>query len=112
MGDRLIELGYEVNRVHFGARAIEEEKYMRRRDEMWGEMSKWFRDDEPQIVDDDVQASDLSGPLYDFDSSQREILEQKKAMKKRGLKSPDDGDGLALTFAVRVAPLNKRNRIH
>ena len=47
-------------------------------------------------VDDDVQAADLSGPLYDFDSSQREILEQKKAMKKRGLKSPDDGL-LALT---------------
>jgi hypothetical protein len=32
------------------------------------------------------------------------ILEKKEDMKKRGLSSPDNGDALALTFALPVAP--------
>jgi len=31
------------------------------------------------------------------------VLEAKEQMKKRGLASPDDGDALALTFAMPVA---------
>ena len=48
---------------------------------------------------------DLIGPEYHFagKGGDQIALESKEQMKKRGLASPDDGDALALSFAVRVA---------
>lgn len=102
VADRLIELGYPVNRVHFGERAIEEQQYVLRRDEMWGEMKKWLEESVCSLPDDEILLSDLCGPSYTYDSSRRLKLERKEDMKKRGLKSPDSGDALALTFAVPI----------
>ena len=114
IADRMIELGYKVNRVHFGARAIRGEagEYVLRRDEMWGEMRDWFEDEPVQIFDDDVLAADLSGPQYTYDSSRRLKLESKKEMQKRGISSPDDGDAFALTFAMPVHPMGGRRIDH
>ena len=36
-------------------------------------------------------------------SNGRKLLEKKEKMKKRGIRSPDGGDALALTFAEPVA---------
>ena len=41
-------------------------------------------------------------PTYSFDTYGRKKLESKKDMKKRGLRSPDAADAVALTFACRV----------
>ena len=109
--DRLIELGYPVNRIHFGSRAIEQQIYVLRRDEMWGEMKKWFEDEPCSIPDDDVIAADLSAPQYTYDSSRRLKLESKEQMAKRGIESPDDGDMLALTFAVPVHVVTGRRAV-
>jgi hypothetical protein len=100
VADRLIELGYKVNRVHFGEKALEPEQYGIRRDEMWGEMKSWLEEDTRDLPDDQALQSDLTGPGYTYDSSRRLKLESKEQMKKRGVKSPDSGDALALTFAV------------
>lgn len=108
VADRLIELGYPVNRVHFGAKAIDSEQYGIRRDEMWGEMRTWFEDEPSSLPDDEVLLSDLTGPSYSYDSSRRLKLESKESMKKRRLDSPDSGDALALTFAVRIAPKSEK----
>lgn len=102
VADRLIELGYPVNRVHFGEKAIESEQYGIRRDEMWGEMREWFANQPNNIPDDDALESDLCAPQYTYDSSRRLKLERKEDMKKRGIRSPDSADALALTFAVKV----------
>jgi hypothetical protein len=54
---------------------------------------------------DDLQElkDDLTGPEYEFQGiSDKLILEPKEKMKKRGHASPDHGDALACTFAVRV----------
>lgn len=52
-------------------------------------------------IDDDPRLEcDLIGPGYELDSKVRIKLEPKAEMKKRGMDSPDDADGLALTFAV------------
>lgn len=102
VADRLTELGYPVNRVHFGERAIEDQQYVLRRDEMWGEMKKWLEEDRCGLPDDEILAADLVGPAYTYDSSRRLKLERKEDMKKRGLKSPDSGDALGLTFAVPI----------
>ena len=102
VADRLLELGFPVNRVHFGSKALEPELYCIRRDEMWGEMQKWFANQPNKIPDDDALEADLCAPQYSYDSSRRLKLERKEDMKKRGIKSPDAGDALALTFAVQI----------
>lgn len=108
VADRLLELGYPVNRVHFGERAIEDQLYGIRRDEMWGELARWLADSPCELPDDRALASDLVGPSYTYDASRRLKLESKEQMKKRGLRSPDSGDALALTFAVRIVPRPQR----
>ena len=103
VADRLIEMGYPVHRIHFGERAIESQLYAIRRDEMWGEMRDWFADEPCKIPDDDALEADLTAPRYSYDSSRRMKLERKEDMKRRGIKSPDSADALALTFAYKVS---------
>jgi hypothetical protein len=54
---------------------------------------------------------DLTSPEYDFFGKAKDalMLESKESMKSRGLHSPDDGDALALTFAVKVARRDMRS---
>jgi hypothetical protein len=103
VADRLIELGYPVNRVHFGERAIEDQQYGIRRDEMWGNMREFFQNRPCSIPDDDALEQDLCAPQYTYDSSRRLKLESKENMRKRGIHSPDRADALALTFAVPMS---------
>lgn len=104
--DRLRELdfGDRITAVNFGERSIMPEKYVNMRAQMWGEMRDWLADRPCDILDDDVQHGDLVAPRSSYDSKQRLKLESKESMMNRGLPSPDDGDGLALTFAYPVAP--------
>ena len=97
--DRLKEQGYPTVRVHFGEGARDKEKYGIMRDEMWGEMSEWLLDSPASIEDSDDLAAQLTSVQYGYDSKRRLKMEAKEAMKKRGLRSPDDADALALTFA-------------
>jgi len=68
---------------------------------MWGELREWLVygaiDGEQQLIDD------LTGPEYSIHLKGQIKLETKDSMKKRGLKSPDHADALALTFAEPVA---------
>lgn len=104
--DRLIELGHKdvVVAINFGSSAIDSERYINRRAEMWWKMGGWLSGDMPVMIPDlDSLHSDLCGPRYTHDSNSRKQLESKEAMRKRGVKSPDEGDALALTFAEPVA---------
>jgi hypothetical protein len=111
VADRLIELGHPVSRILFGERAFEQDLYGLRRDEMWGEMYEWFKD-VVKLPNNEPMKADLATPIKDEDSSLRFKLESKKAMKKRGLSSPDAGDALALTFALPAVgvPVKKVSR--
>lgn len=104
VADRLIELGYKVQRVHFGSRAIREEQFKDRRAEMYGEGKEWLENEPCMLPDDDVLAGEISSCQYTYDSSRRLVLESKEKMKERGIKSPDRSDAWALTFAVHVSP--------
>ena len=57
------------------------------------------------IPDDPELKAELTGREYGFDLHNAIRLEKKEDMKKRGLSSPDNADGLALTFAYPVADL-------
>jgi hypothetical protein len=60
-----------------------------------------------EIPDDPEIETDLTGPEYGFSNKNQVQLERKEDMKKRGLDSPDIGDCLAMSFAVKVMPKPK-----
>lgn len=86
--------------------------YYNRRAEMWGKMRDWLA--HAAIDDDPVLKANLTAVEYGFKLRQGRdsiLLERKKDMKARGLASPDDGDALALTFALPVAPSDHTQRL-
>jgi len=100
--DRVRELGYRVTEVWFGSSATSKE-WANKRTEMFADLRDWLGggciDADPQLF------TDLTAPEYDYfgKASDSVMLESKEHLKGRGMKSPDHGDALALTFAARVA---------
>lgn len=86
--------------VNFGS-ASSSKEFKYKRTEMWCKMKKWLEEGGAIPYSSDL-IDDLAGPNYSFTSSGEKLLEQKKLMKKRGLRSPDIADALALTFAETV----------
>lgn len=98
--DRLTELGYgnKVTGVNFAEQAIDRDRFRNKRAEIWVTLRDWIQDGAMLPDDDEVQL-DLCSLTYKFDSSGEKLqLESKADMKKRGIKSPDIGDAMALTF--------------
>jgi hypothetical protein len=88
---------------HGGSTPRDPHKYLNRRAEVWGEMKEWLEG--AQIPDDAEIETDLTGPDYGYHPTKGCLaLEKKDEMKARGVDSPDLGDSLAMTFAVKVAP--------
>lgn len=99
--DRLRQMGHlNVMEIQFGAESPDP-KYANMRAFMWGKLRDWL----PKGAIDTTARleTDLTGPGYQHDKRDRVVLESKEAMKKRGMDSPDDGDALALTFAMPMA---------
>jgi len=63
---------------------------------MWAEMKEWLKT--ASIPNDQDLRVDLTALRYSFRGGEM-LLESKDDAKKRGVKSPDMGDALALTFA-------------
>ena len=99
--DRLRQLGYFITEVNFGGKALKP-MYNNKRSEMWDGIRLWLDDGGSLPPNVDLK-TDLCVPTYKFDSSNRLQLESKDDIKKRGGRSPDLGDALALTFAFPVA---------
>lgn len=113
--DRLVEMGYGdiVTAVNFGSSPLEPQPIdengrpkggpLNRRAEMWMQSRQWL--EEPagvSIPDSDSLQADACGPAYSYDSLTRLKLEAKEHMQSRGVKSPDEWDAVALTFAEPV----------
>jgi hypothetical protein len=94
--------GARLFEFHGGGTPNEVHKYLNRRSEIWGLLRDWLAQC-PQIPDDPELGDDLVGPLYSYNAKGQICLEPKDEMKERGLSSPDCGDQLAMTFAVKVA---------
>ena len=98
-GSRLFEF-------HGGAPANDGAAFYNRRAEVWGSLRDWLMAG-AEIPDNSEIEDDLTAPEYGFSNKQQIQLEKKEDMKKRGLASPDIGDCLAMTFAVKVMPKPK-----
>jgi hypothetical protein len=107
--DRLHELGYvdRVMGVNFANRASNEEGYVNKRSECWGEMGEWIKN--ADIPEGDEWLADVTSTAFKYDSRGRIKLEPKEDVKKITGKSPDLADALAMTFAEPVLLVaNKR----
>jgi hypothetical protein len=102
VADRLRQLGHSnVIDVQFAGESPDP-KYANLRAYMWGKMRDWLS---VGAIDSSARLEqDLTGPGYTHDKRDRIVLEAKEHMKARGVDSPDDGDALAMTFALSVAP--------
>ena len=104
-------LGKLVLPVNFSSRALENEKFVNRRAEIWDLMRQWFEDVAGvQVPDSDDFQGDVCAPIRGkgatrFDSAGRLLLEDKEHIKERRTYSPDLGDAAALTFAVDMSLL-------
>lgn len=74
-----------------------------RRAEMWMRSRDWLKEEGgADIPDRDGLQADACGPGYGYDANQRVQLESKEKMRQRGVRSPDEWDAIALTFAEPV----------
>jgi hypothetical protein len=92
---------------HGGHKPDDPEKYLNMRAQVWGDMRDWL--DGGQIPDDPEMDTDLTGPDYGYHPTRGCLeLEKKDDMRARGVDSPDLGDALSLTFAVKLAIKSKQ----
>lgn len=107
--DRLEQLqlppGCMLYEVNFGGTAVtagrEGVACANKAAQMWVDTGTWLT---RGAIPDEEQIEDaLCGREFGYNAHGEILLEKKSDMKKRGLSSPDDGDGLALTFALPVA---------
>lgn len=75
-----------------------------RRAEMWKRSNDWLKQEGgADIPDEGGLQSDATAPKYRYDIvTQHLVLESKEQMRARKVRSPDDWDAIALTFASMV----------
>ncbi len=83
---------------------MSDQKHYNLRAFMYAELKEWLLT--ASIPNDPQLKSDLTAMRYGFRGGEL-LLEDKKEMKARGIKSPDRGDSLALTFAIPVKQKKK-----
>jgi hypothetical protein len=109
--------------VNFGSEPQEDVTYLpdgtkepgprNRRAEMWKRSRDWLNEvGGADVPDVDGLQSDACAPKYKYDVNQRLLLESKEDMRRRGVRSPDDWDAVALTFAEPVADEPKREPVN
>lgn len=100
--DRLLELNIPVIGVNNASKANDSERYENKRAECWYLMKEWLEDHPNRIPNNAALISDICAPQPKVSSNGRKMVEKKEDMKKRGIRSPDGADALALTFAEPV----------
>lgn len=98
--DQLKALGRNPIAVWFNGKSVRNDT-ANKRAEMWVKMKEWLMKGGVLPNDPDIEV-DLCGVEYYTNLNGQIQLEKKEDMKKRGLASPDLGDGLALTFAEDI----------
>jgi len=101
--DRLAEQNLPVRGINVAESPSTKKNYLNLRAELWFEVKDWLAKRDCRLPIDDELASELASPLYKYTSSGKIKIESKDEMRKRGIKSPDKADALALTMASSAA---------
>lgn len=98
----------EVVEVDFGSKALDQDRFKNKRNEIYGELKDWL-DGHVHIQNDKVTYMDLMRIVYTFDPRGRKVLLPKDKIKDKLGKSPDRADALALTFGGPVHVENEED---
>jgi len=101
--DRLAEQGLPVRGINVAESPASKKNYLNLRAELWFSIKDWLTRRDCRLPSDDELIAELVSPMYSYTSSGKIKIEAKEAMKKRGIKSPDKADALALTMASSAA---------
>lgn len=101
--DRLREIGIPAIGIHNASAPDDKERYENKKAEMWYLMKEWFENRPCRIPNDSSLISDITAPKPRLSSKGMKMVEKKEEMDRRGIRSPDGADALALTFAMPVA---------
>lgn len=101
--DEVPRINLKVVEGHFGAAGgkvndTDPVRYSNSTGLMWGALRQTLQDGTLQLPDNDMLISQLSNRKYMVNKDGELELERKENMKKRGLKSPDIADALALAM--------------
>ena len=104
IAERLRTMGFhQVQTVRFGAASTDKD-CLNWRAAMYKAAKDWLLLGAiPTETDDRYLSVDLTGPGYHLNEARKLVIESKEQMRKRKVKSPDDGDAFVLTFAAPVA---------
>ncbi len=108
-GEEIPEFELKIMECHFGGAGgkIDSEVPVEMENStgvMWGTVREKLRKGELAICRSDKLISQLSTRKYVVNSDGKIVLEKKEAMKKRGVKSPDIADALALALYTPKRP--------
>jgi hypothetical protein len=108
--DRLKEQGWQVNGVSVSESPMDK-KFFNKRAELGFAVKEWLKTGKIPMDDDFYEFCNIH---YNYHSSGCLLLESKMDMRKRGLKSSDIFDALALTFHggnrfINVQPTYHKN---
>ena len=105
--DGLTDAGIDVEPFNFGSSATEDDKFENLKAEIYWNLRDAIRDKSISLPDDRELINQLCSIKYKFTRKGRIAIESKDDMKKRGLKSPDRADAVAIAYStglVKEAP--------
>lgn len=100
-----------ISEVNVGVKADEDNKYFNKRAEIWGLLRDAIKVG-LDLPDDNEMIDDLTSIEYGFDNKNRIQLESKDSLKKRGLKSPDCADAIAMTYSKPILKTNPKPYVY
>ena len=101
--DRLAEQNLPVRGINVAEAPSTKKNYLNLRAELWFAIKDWLSQRDCRLPQNDELEAELASPLYKYTSSGKIKIESKDEMRKRGIKSPDKADALALTMASSAA---------
>lgn len=102
LGTILRERRFNAVGVNVGLPAYDKERFERSRDELFWTLREMFRRGEIAGLDDETTIAQLSSIRYEYTATGKIKIESKKAMAKRGLRSPDRADALMLALTGSI----------
>ena len=108
VADRLREQGHPVRDVNVSEMSALNPQAAKLRDDLWLQVRDWLMKRSCKLPKSEELRGDLVGPTYGFLSNGKLKVESKQDMKRRGLRSPDIGDSLCLSFASAAAMVGGR----
>ena len=101
MADALRDAGWAINRINFGARPRDPEKFTNLAAEMWYETARLIEKSELLLPhDDEVLMAQLTSRRCRANKAGKLELETKGEMRARGLSSPDRADAVCMAVAL------------